>query len=341
MEQKFWKPSEDVIKGKVEYKSPNIHAPLLSGLPLKAFIWLLEAPILGNLILSFFMRKNKFYQNFLESSIPEAPMFLPDYLEQNVENDVIQVEEEIEPSSRVAIALECLSVPSTSECKLDQHDPPFLYWKIRDYAKAYRDGWATPSQVAEKFIAAIEDSQRRRLQMTFFCSFSAEDVRKQASASTERHAKGKPLSTLDGILIAVKDDIDCLPHSSKGGTLWVHKVRTVREDAACIKRLRQCGAILVGKTNMHELGLGTTGSNPLLGTARNPHDSTRHTGGSSAGSAAIVSSGLCPAALGTDVGGSIRIPSAYCGVVGLKSTFGRTSLAGLQIRISIFQLFLQ
>ncbi|MCO5580648.1 hypothetical protein L7F22_034518 [Adiantum nelumboides] len=114
-----------------------------------------------------------------------------------------------------------------------------------------------------------------------------------------------------------------------GGTTWFHKVRDVRKDAICVARLRECGVIFVGKTNQHELGSGTTGVNPHYGSARNPHDPNRYTGGSSAGSAALVACGLCPAALGTDGGGSVRIPSALCGIVGLKATHGRISTEGV------------
>ncbi|KAL2512006.1 Fatty acid amide hydrolase [Abeliophyllum distichum] len=137
----------------------------------------------------------------------------------------------------------------------------FRYWKIRDYAYAYRSKLTTPSILPHK---------------------------------------GKTLSILDGIFVAVKDDIDCYPHPSKGGTTFFHEIRPVEEDATSVSRLRSCGVILVGKANMHELGLGTTGNNPNYGTARNPHDPKRYTGGSLSGPAAIVSSGLFSAALGTD-----------------------------------------
>ncbi|KAL2511994.1 Fatty acid amide hydrolase [Abeliophyllum distichum] len=157
-------------------------------------------------------------------------------------------------------------------------------------------------------------------------SYDPEHIRMQAAASTQRFEEGKTLSILDGIFVAVKDDIDCYPHPSKGGTTFFHEIRPVEEDATSVSRLRSCGVILVGKANMHELGLGTTGNNPNYGTARNPHDPKRYTGGSLSGPAAIVSSGLFSAALGTD--GSIRIPSSLCGVVGLKSTYGRTDMTG-------------
>jgi len=127
----------------------------------------------------------------------------------------------------------------------------------------------------------------------------------------------------------VKDDIDCKPYPTKGGTTWYHKVRPVKEDAICVSKLRSCGVIFIGKANMHELGFGTTGSNPIYGTPRNPHAVDRYTGGSSSGPAAIVACGLCPAALGTDAGGSVRIPSSLCGIVGLKTNYGRTNMKGV------------
>ncbi len=102
----------------------------------------------------------------------------------------------------------------------------------------------------------------------------------------------------------------------------------VGSDAEVVKRLRDAGAIIIGKTNMHEIGIGVTGINPHLGSARNPHNPECYTGGSSSGSAAAVAAGYCPAAIGADGGGSVRIPAALCGVTGLKPTFGRVSERG-------------
>jgi Asp-tRNA(Asn)/Glu-tRNA(Gln) amidotransferase A subunit family amidase len=140
---------------------------------------------------------------------------------------------------------------------------------------------------------------------------------------------GTPLSAMDGILVAVKDEIDCLPYPTTGGTRWLGRARACAADAAVVAQLRACGAVLAGKTNMHELGAGTSGINPHHGSTRNPHNPGRVSGGSSSGSAAAVCAGLCPVALGVDGGGSVRMPAALCGVVGFKPTAGRLSNAGV------------
>ncbi len=99
-------------------------------------------------------------------------------------------------------------------------------------------------------------------------------------------------------------------------------------DATVVARLRAAGALLIGKANMHEIGINPNGANAHYGAARNPYDTARDPGGSSSGPAAAVAAGLCPIAIGADGGGSIRIPASLCGLVGLKPTFGRVSEAG-------------
>jgi len=104
--------------------------------------------------------------------------------------------------------------------------------------------------------------------------------------------------------------------------------KAAEEDATVVARLRGAGALIVGKNNMHEIGINVTGLNPHHGTTRNPYNTDHYTGGSSSGSAAAVASGLVPVSIGADGGGSIRIPSSFCGLVGLKPTFGRVSEHG-------------
>jgi aspartyl-tRNA(Asn)/glutamyl-tRNA(Gln) amidotransferase subunit A len=134
---------------------------------------------------------------------------------------------------------------------------------------------------------------------------------------------------LSGIPIAIKDLIDVAGYPSAAGSPRFFGHEPALKDAAVVEKLRDAGAAILGKTNTHEIALGITGINPHTGIVRNPHHPARITGGSSSGSAAAVASGMALGALGTDTGGSIRIPSALCGVVGLKPTFGRVSTRGV------------
>ncbi len=136
------------------------------------------------------------------------------------------------------------------------------------------------------------------------------------------------VNSLRGIPIAVKDLFDTAEiRTTAGSKFFADHVPTT--DAFAIGKLKQAGARIIGKTNTHEIALGVTGDNPHFGTARNPWDSTRIPGGSSSGSAIAVATGMALGALGTDTGGSIRIPASLCGVVGFKPTYGRVSLRGV------------
>jgi aspartyl-tRNA(Asn)/glutamyl-tRNA(Gln) amidotransferase subunit A len=133
---------------------------------------------------------------------------------------------------------------------------------------------------------------------------------------------------LRGIPIAVKDLFDTAGvRTTIGSTFFANHIPET--NAFVVERLKQAGARIIGKTNTHEIALGVTGNNPHYGTARNPWDSTRISGGSSSGSAIAVAADMALGALGTDTGGSIRIPASLCGVVGFKPTYGRVSLRGV------------
>jgi aspartyl-tRNA(Asn)/glutamyl-tRNA(Gln) amidotransferase subunit A len=135
-------------------------------------------------------------------------------------------------------------------------------------------------------------------------------------------------NALRGIPIAVKDLFDTAGIRTTAGSKFFAEY-IPQEDAFVVEKLKQAGAIIVGKTNTHEIALGVTGNNPHYGTARNPWDTTRIPGGSSSGSAIAVATGMALGALGTDTGGSIRIPASLCGIVGFKPTFGGVSLRGV------------
>ena len=135
-------------------------------------------------------------------------------------------------------------------------------------------------------------------------------------------------NTLRGIPLAIKDLFDMAGvRTTIGSKFFADNI--AEQDAFVVEKLKQAGAILMGKTNTHEIALGITGNNPHYGTARNPWDTRRIPGGSSSGSAIAVATGMALGALGSDTGGSIRIPASLCGVVGFKPTFGRVSLRGV------------
>ncbi len=198
---------------------------------------------------------------------------------------------------------------------------------VHAFARAYADGSASPVDVAEALLRAVEESESGPVPMRFFISLSYVDVRAQAAASALRHQQKRPLSLLDGVPVAVKDEIDQAGHRTTLGT-GMSSLDPARQDCVAVARLRALGAVLVGKSNMHELGAGPTGLNHAHGTCRNPWDPLRFPGGSSSGSAALVAAGLVPLAVGCDGGGSIRIPASLCGVVGLKPTYGRVPQRG-------------
>jgi len=154
------------------------------------------------------------------------------------------------------------------------------------------------------------------------------EARSSAAAAEREIAEGRYRGPLHGIPVALKDLIQTRGIRTTCGTL-VLKDWVPDEDAAVARRLSDAGAVLLGKLHLHEFAFGPTGVNPHYGTPRNPWDRGRMPGGSSSGSAVAVGAGLAAAALGTDTGGSVRIPASLCGIVGLKPTYGRVSRRGV------------
>ena len=206
----------------------------------------------------------------------------------------------------------------------------FRFPTVVDYEAAYRKGAADPVQVAERALTAARTLDRMDPPMRTFIALDEGDVRRQAEASAQRWRRGAPASALDGVPIAVKDEYDVAGYGTSCGTSFLGKTPAA-SDALAVARLRAAGAVIFGKTNMSELGVAPSGINPWHGIARNPYDPGRDTGGSSTGSGACVGMGLTPVALGNDGGGSIRIPAAHNGVVGLKGTFGRVPTDGVPL----------
>ena len=179
---------------------------------------------------------------------------------------------------------------------------------------ALNSGDISSTELIEASLTKIEKYGRG---LNAFIHVESESSRKDASASDDRRQRGALLSPLDGIPIAIKDNIDIAgqPTTNGLGTRWFPV-----DDASVISMLRDKGMVFLGKTNMHEAALGATTNNPHYGQCKNPILEGHTPGGSSGGSGAAVSGYLCPAAIGTDTMGSVRVPAAYCGVVGFKPT---------------------
>ena len=172
----------------------------------------------------------------------------------------------------------------------------------------------SPQDLASACLRQIE-----QLNPTFNAFITVSDVTARAESEEK---------TLHGIPIAVKDLFDTAGIRTTAGSKFFAD-HIPENDAFVVEKLKQAGATIVGKTNTHEIALGVTGNNRHYGTARNPWDKTRIPGGSSSGSAIAVLTGMSLGALGTDTGGSIRIPASLCGIIGFKPTYGRVSLRGV------------
>ncbi|MGE5619014.1 MAG: amidase [Sphingomonadaceae bacterium] len=188
-------------------------------------------------------------------------------------------------------------------------------------SRLIRSKEVSPVDVVESTLRQIERVDGR---VNAYITVMGESALEAAREAEREIARGNWRGPLHGIPIALKDIIYVRGVRNTAGSS-ILKDFVPSEDATVTTRLRQAGAIIVGKNNMHEFAFGPLNTNPHFGDAHNPWDLERVTGGSSGGSAAAVAASMCSAALGTDTGGSIRIPAAFCGVFGIKPTYGRVS----------------
>ena len=203
-------------------------------------------------------------------------------------------------------------------------DREMHYFSIAALRTGYRNGSISPVDVVRRLLDRI--AKLDPTLNSFITVLESESIAQAESAARELKA-GRDRGPLHGVPVAIKDLIDMVgvptTFASRAGS-----PRIAETDAVLVRNLKQAGAIILGKTNLLEYAYGAV--HPDFGQTNNPWDPRRTSGGSSGGSAAAVAAGLCFAAVGTDTGGSIRIPASYCGVTGLKPSFGRVSLEGVQ-----------
>ena len=315
-------PIQEVIDaGGGQYRSEENYAPKLTG---RIFLWFsnfLWTPFGRKWVLDKLMRDNHMYDS-RKRYLPEAATFYPTppfvpFPEQGVREDGRSEKEEIE------------TLINSSPHKNSSESDEFVFPTILDYLESYRSGRVTPAVVADRIIESIRVSDSLSPPLRAFVQWNETEIRRQALESTRRYSEKDSIRPLEGVPFGVKEEYLAANYRLLNGLSFLpvcaQNLDRHRQDSEPVVRLLRAGAVLIGITNMHEAGVGSSGSNinKLHLTARNPYDTSRYPGGSSSGSAVAVASGLVPMALGTDGGGSIRIPSSLCGLVGLKATFGR------------------
>lgn len=198
-----------------------------------------------------------------------------------------------------------------------------IHWlTATELVAAYRSKELSPVEVSEYLLGRIEALDAG---INAFCLVDPEATLQQARASEDRWFNGEPQGLLDGVPVAIKDLVVSKGWPTMRGSKTVDPNQPAEHDAPSVARLREHGAVFIGKSTTPEFGWKGTNDNPLTGVTSNPWDLSKTPGGSSGGAGAALAAGYCPLAIGTDAGGSIRIPASFCSVFGLKPTFGRVA----------------
>jgi len=196
---------------------------------------------------------------------------------------------------------------------------------LAEVARSIESREVSPIEVTEACLDRITLTDGT---LNSFITVMADEAKRAAAVAADEIASGTYRGPLHGVPIGLKDLVAVSGvRMTAGSKIMADNIAD--EDAEIVHRFRAAGAVIIGKLNMHEFAYGATGINPHYGSARNPWNTERITGGSSSGSGSAVAAGQCFAAIGTDTGGSIRIPASLCGVVGVKPTFGLVSRRGI------------
>lgn len=316
------------------YNLKSVKTPRLCGRLLDLFSRILRLPIIGRLIIEIIKKKNKINEMvrfaMTMTTTTTGSLYYPIHEMTREEEAMHQRMVKETPLDLKEVATMEMMEPSSKSMNNAQQkkEEEFRHWTISDYTSRYLNGTTTPSKVVDRLIGIIQNMNDENKNSSIVTQMNVKQLRSEAAQSTKRYQDGTIMGVLDGVPILVKDEVPTVGFPVTQGSSLISK--TVEKDVFPILKLKEQGVLLVGKTNQHEIGLGTTGFNLLHGTPRNPYgkDDRIHyyTGGSSSGSAAAIAMGLVPLAIGGDGGGSIRIPSGLCGCVGLKPTFKRIAM---------------
>lgn len=256
------------------------------------------------------------YEPFFEPSIvplPEADGHVP---------------ETTEDAKQLPLDLTLPQALTAAAAATGERFPASRYYSAADYHAMYLSGEMTPTAVAKTLLPLIRRSAPRGAHAAAWFDTKEDLVLQAAAASTLRYQKKQPLGPLDGVPTAVKDEYDMEGYLSCLGSLNDYTGDCLEDGSMaswCVRKLQEAGCVLLGKLHMVEFGLDTPGDNIHYGTPPNPYNDHYFTGGSSSGAGYAVAAGLVPFALGSDGGGSVRIPASFCSVYGLKPTHGRIS----------------
>jgi aspartyl-tRNA(Asn)/glutamyl-tRNA(Gln) amidotransferase subunit A len=209
------------------------------------------------------------------------------------------------------------------------NDTDLAFASIKEVASLFRRRKLSPVELTRIMLSRIVQlDPKLNAYITVTAELALAQAKKAGAELFASRGRHRDRGLLHGIPLSLKDNVSTKDVRTTAGSKILGKF-VPQHDAVVVTKLKEAGAVILGKTNMHEFAYGVTSNNPHFGPVHNPWDLSRIPGGSSGGSAAAVAAGLCFGSIGTDTGGSIRIPASLCGVVGLKPTLGRVSVAGI------------